>query len=130
MLSCPCVDTFSAGPACTRLALVKIKLFLCMAVVILMAKIPGRKCLLDPRAKEQNRPPTTHFQDSALGEASLGVFTCPSVSEPFHLDSLQPTSTLVRRGPGHHRLGPIRLLKRRSSTKSFSGWRLPSYSGY
>ena len=23
--------------------------------------------------------------------------------EPFHLDSLQPTSTLVRRGPGHHR---------------------------
>jgi len=51
-----------------------------MAVVILMAKIPGRKCLLDPRAKEQNLPPTTHFQDSALGEASLGAFTCPSVS--------------------------------------------------
>jgi len=54
-----------------------------MVGVILMAKIPGKKCLLDPRAKEQNLPPTTHFQDSALGEASLGVFTCPSVSEPF-----------------------------------------------
>ena len=65
-----------------------------------------------------------------------------NLQEPFLLDSLQPTSTLARRGPGHHRffhkmvflkttlcatitcvvrLGPIRLLKKHSSTKSFSG---------
>jgi len=144
MLLYLCVAIYSAGPASTsglkpgltgkfalsaRLVSARTKLFPSMVVEIQMQKIQEKKCHLAHKAREVNQLPITHSLGLDLEGVRVGVSICLLGLVLSPLDSLPPTSTLVRRDQDPLSLDHIKQLKKHFCTKYFFGLLGPSSFG-